>query len=64
VGLKDAHRLAGLHQQGLVVAEPPQLALDRVVGGPVAGRLADPAVDHQLGRVLSDVGMQVVAQHP
>jgi len=64
VRLEHRDRLTGLDEQRLVVAETAQLTLDRVVARPVARRLADPAVDDELGRVLGDIGVQVVAQHP
>ena len=46
-----------------VVAQPLELAHDRVVARPVARRLADPAVDDQLGGVLGHVGVKVVLEH-
>ncbi len=64
VRLHHADRLAGLDQQRLVVAQRLQRAHDRVVGGPVARRLAGPAVDDELGRMLGDLGVEVVLQHP
>ena len=45
-------------------ARPPQLADDRVEGLPRAGGLAGAAVDHQLVRLLGDLGIEVVHQHP
>ncbi len=63
VGLEHRHGLARLDEQRLLVAELLELAHDRVVARPVAGGLADPAVDDQLGRLLGDVGMQVVLEH-
>ena len=64
VGLEDRHRLAGLNEQRFGVGEPLQLALNRVIAGPVARRLADAAVDDQLLGTLGYVRMQVVVQHP
>ena len=64
VRLEDGDRLARLHEQRLVVAEPLQLPLDRRQRGVVAGRLADPAVDDELLRLLGHVRVQVVLQHP
>jgi hypothetical protein len=64
VGLEDGHGLPGLHQQRLVVAEGAQRREDRVEAFPVARRLADPAVDHQLRGVLRDLGIEVVLDHP
>ena len=64
VGAEDAHGLAGLDQQRLVLVQPAQ-GLDyavEVVPGP--RRPPDAAIDDQLVRVLGHVGMQVVHQHP
>ena len=47
VGLEHPDRLAGLHQQGLIVLEPGQHLDDLVALGPVAGGAADAAVHHQ-----------------
>jgi hypothetical protein len=63
VGLEHGHRLARLHEQRLVVLERDQLAFDRLQARLVAGRLADAAVDDQLGGVLGHVRMQVVLEH-
>ncbi len=63
VGLEHRHRLARLNEQRLVVAEALELGHDRVVARPVARRLADAAVDDQLGRVLGHVRMEVVLKH-
>jgi hypothetical protein len=63
VSAKDAHRLAGLHQQGLVVLEPAQGLDDLVVALPVTSGPADAAIDHQLLRPFRHVRMQVVHQH-
>ncbi len=64
VGLHHADRPAGLDQHGLVLLEALQGPHHGVEGTPVAGRLAGAAVDHQLGRVLGDLGVEVVHQHP
>src|SRR5690606_25815711 len=63
VGGEDADRLAGLHQQGLVVAQGLQRFDDRVVALPVARGPADAAVDHQLRGVLGHFRVQVVLEH-
>ena len=63
VGLEHRHRLAGLHEQRLVVPEPGELAPDRLQAGAVARRLADPAVDDEVLRALGDVRVQVVVEH-
>ena len=63
VGAKHAHGLPALHQQGLVVLQPPQGGDQPLVRGPVAGGLAAAAVHHQLLRTLGDRRIQVVHQH-
>ena len=63
VGLEDPHRLARLHEEGLVVAEGAQLAHDGVEAFPVARRLADATVDHEVLRPLGDLGVEVVHEH-
>ncbi len=50
VGAEDADRLPALHEQRLVVREPPQRVDDAMVGRPVAGRLARAAVDDEVAR--------------
>ena len=57
-------RLAGLDEQRLVVAEPSKLADDRVEGRPAAGGAPGPAVDDEVVRVLGDLGIEVVHEHP
>ncbi|MNO85326.1 hypothetical protein D3C76_766970 [compost metagenome] len=64
VGLEHPDRLAGLHQQGLVVLETGQHLDDLVVAGPVAGGAADAAIDHQGLGMLGHFRIQVVHQHP
>ena len=63
VGAEDAHRLAGLHQQRLVVLQPPQRRDDAVEAFPVARGAADAAIDHQLLRPLGHLGVEIVHQH-
>jgi hypothetical protein len=63
VGLEHADRLARLDQQGLVALQLGKHADQGVVAGPVARGPADAAVDHQLLRLLGDLGVQVVHQH-
>ena len=41
-----------------------QLADDRIEGGPIARRLAGPAVDHEVVGILGDLRVEVVHQHP
>jgi hypothetical protein len=64
VRLEHTDRLAGLHQQRLVVFEHGQRAHDRVIRCPVARRLAGSAVDDQIVGPFSDVRIQIVHQHP
>ncbi|OIQ70673.1 hypothetical protein GALL_477130 [mine drainage metagenome] len=63
MGAEHPDRLAGLHQQGLVVLQTPQGLDDLVVALPVAGGAADAAIDHQLLGPFGHVGVQVVHQH-
>src|SRR5471032_2384033 len=63
VGLEDADRLAGLHQQGLVVIQVGQAFNDLVVAFPVTCCTTDTTVDHQLVRVLGHFRIEVVHQH-
>ena len=60
----DPDRLARLDQQRLVVAELAQLADDRVEGGPRPRRASGPAVDDEVIRVLGDLRVEVVHEHP
>ena len=64
VRAEDAHRLARLHEQRLVVLQPLQRGDDGVVALPVARRLADAAVHDQLLRPLGHFRIEVVHQHP
>ena len=63
MGAEDADRLARLHQQRLVGLEAAQRGDDAVEALPVARGAADAAIDHQLARLLGDVGIEVVHQH-
>ena len=58
-----ADRLAGLHQERLVVVEREQRAADRVECRPIARRLPGAAVHHEVLRPLGDVRVEVVHQH-
>ena len=60
---EDADRLAGLHQQRLVLAERLQRSCDAVEVVPGARRTADAAIDDQFVRVLGDVRVEIVHQH-
>ena len=64
VGLEHPDRLAGLHQQSLLLLEPGQHLDDLVEAGPVAGGAADAAIHHQRLGMLGHLGIQVVHQHP
>ena len=63
VGLEDAHGLAALHEQRLVVLEAAQGGDDGVEARPVARRLAGAAVDDELLRRLGDLGVEIVHEH-
>ncbi len=63
MGLEHADRLAGLHQQGLVVVQVGQTFDDLVVAFPVTCRTTDTTVNHQFFRVLGDFRVEVVHQH-
>ena len=64
MGLHDAHGLAALHQQRLVVVQVLQLLHDGVEAVPVPGGLAQAAVDHQVLGPLGHLGIEVVHEHP
>ena len=64
VGPQHADRLARLDEQRLVVGQRPELAHDRVECLPRAGRTAGPAVDDEVIRILRDLRIEVVHQHP
>jgi hypothetical protein len=64
VGSYHTHRLARLHQKGLVVFQIQKAAHDGVEAVPVAGRLAPAAVDHQFVRLFAVFRIKVVAEHP
>src|SRR5476651_794339 len=63
VGLEHADRLAGLHQQSLVVIQVGQAFDDLVVAFPVTRRTTDTTVNHQFFRVLGNFRVEVVHQH-
>ena len=63
MGRKHAHRLAGLHQQGFLFGQGFQRFDDAVVAIPIARGASDAAVDHELGGILRDLGIEVVHQH-
>ena len=61
---KDADRLSRLDEKRLIGAEPLQGRDDRVEALPVARRLAGPAVDDEVLRLLGHVRIEVVLEHP
>src|SRR5471030_3009778 len=63
VGLEHADRLAGLHQQSLVVIQVGQAFDDLVVAFPVTRRTTDTTVNHQFFRALGNFRVEVVHQH-
>ena len=63
VGFKDPHRLAGLHQQGLVILEFPQALQDPVEAFPVPGGAAHAAIDDQFRRILRHLRIEIVLDH-
>src|SRR6185437_16431053 len=64
VRAEHADGLARLDEQRLVFLEPLQRLDDLVVTLPIARGAADPAVDDQALRVLGDLVVEVVHQHP
>ena len=60
---KDSDRLAGLHEQRLVVVELQQLAHDRPQRLVRPCRLARSAVDHELLGLLRHLAVEIVEQH-
>ncbi len=63
VSAEDPDRLAGLDEQGFFIAQLTQRGHDLAIGPPVAGGLADAAVDHEVLRPLGHLGIEVVHQH-
>ena len=65
IGVRAEHSdgLARLDQQRLIVLERAQRGHDLLEAAPVAGRLADTAVHHQILRPLGDLRIQVVHEH-
>jgi len=52
-----------LHEQGFFLAEAGEGGDDGVEAFPVARRLADAAVDHEILGALRDLGVEIVHQH-
>ena len=63
VGLENADRLAGLHEQSFVVVEALERGDDGVVGLPTAGGAAGAAIDDEVARALGDFFVEIVHQH-
>ena len=63
VGLPDTHRLAGLHQEGLVGFEVLQGLHDGIEGLPAAGSASGTTVDHEVLGTLGNLGVKVVHEH-
>ena len=63
MGPEHADRLAGLHQQALIVLELPQALENLVETFPVARGAADTAVDDELFRLFGNLGIEVVLDH-
>ncbi len=61
---EDGDGLAGLHDQGFVVLEPPKRGDDGVERGPAARGAAGSAVDDQLVGPFRHLRVEVVHQHP
>ena len=64
VRAEHADGLARLDEQGLVFVQPFERLDDLVEAFPVARRAADAAVDDQALRVLGDLVVEIVHQHP
>ena len=64
VGAEHADRLARLDEQGLILIEPFERLDDLVEAVPIARGAADPAIDDQALRVLGDLVVEIVHQHP
>ena len=60
MGFENAHRLAGLDQQGFVAFQVLQRLHDSVIAFPVARCATNTAIDHQLVRVFGDIGIEVI----
>ena len=63
VGLPDAHRLTGLHQQGLIGLEVLEGFNDGVKGFPAARCTTGAAVDHEVLGALGNLGVEVIHEH-
>src|ERR1700730_1964231 len=63
VRLKNADRLARLHQQSLIILKLPQRGDDGVVSLPTARGASGSAVHDKILRTLGYVGIKVVHEH-
>ena len=61
---KNANRFARLNQQGFIGRQCLERLKNRLEAIPVAGRLADTPIDHKRLRIFSDLGIQIVLDHP
>ena len=61
---ENAHRLARLDEQRLVIGKPAQLADDGVEGFPGSGGTTGASVHDQVVRVLRDLRVEVIHEHP
>ena len=61
---EDADRFAGLDKQSLVVLQVSQRANDRVISLPASCGPAGASIDNKLARVLRDLFVEVVHEHP
>src|SRR5689334_1329821 len=64
MGAKHADRLAALNQQRFVRTEALELAHDCIEAIPVARRFSSSTIHDEILRSFSDVGIEVVHQHP
>ncbi len=63
VRAKDAHRFAGLHEEGLVLLQACERFEDAVERRPRASGAARSSIDDEVFRALGDVGVEVVLDH-
>ena len=63
IGLPDAHRLAGLHQQGFIRFQILKGFYDGIKSFPAARCTAGAAVDHEVLGALGNLGVEVIHEH-
>ena len=61
---QHGNRLSRLDEKGLIILKPVQGLDDFVKAFPVARRLASTAIDNQFRRLLGDLRIKIVHQHP